>query len=62
VVASLWEVSDEASAALMARFHAALAAGEPVDRALKKAQAAIQEQNADWKHPYFWAAFAAYRQ
>lgn len=61
VVASLWEVSDEASAALMARLHQAMAAGEPVDRALRSAQLALQETDPKWKHPYFWAAFAAYR-
>ena len=61
VVASLWEVSDAASAALMVELHRALAAGQPVDRALRAAQQALPQQNEDWSHPYFWAAFAAYR-
>lgn len=61
VVASLWEVSDEASARLMAALHRELARGEPVDRALRAAQAATRAASPEWEHPYFWAAFAAYR-
>jgi CHAT domain-containing protein len=56
VVASLWPVNDEATAALMERFYRHLAAGEPVARALRKAQVAVLQQ-PERSAPYFWAAF-----
>jgi len=53
IVASLWSVDDEATAALMQAFHANLAA-------LNKREALRQAQittRASFSHPYFWAAF-----
>lgn len=63
VVASLWEVSDEASAALMEAFYRALREDPErrVDQALARAQGALRAQREDWRHPYYWAAFSAYR-
>jgi CHAT domain-containing protein len=67
VLASLWEVSDEASAALMGHFHAALQdmkqVGQlaAVDQALSRAQATLRRERPEWEHPFYWAAFVAYR-
>lgn len=54
LVVSQWMVQDEAAAILMAAFYAHLAAGQPVDAALRLAQLSVQTQYA---HPYYWAPF-----
>jgi hypothetical protein len=54
VVASLWEVDDRATAALMKRFYRALEAGETVASALRSAQLAAREERPE---PFFWAGF-----
>jgi CHAT domain-containing protein len=61
VVASLWEVSDEASAALMEEFHLQLAKTGRVDQALAAAMTKTRSAKGDWAHPYYWAPFAAFR-
>ena len=55
VLSSLWRVDDTATVRLMASFYHALAAGETVSAALRRAQAALREQGQT--HPYAWAAF-----
>lgn len=57
VVASLWGVSDEATAELMARFYRAMEVDRmPPAAALRAAQ--IQMWRLDhWSSPYYWAAF-----
>jgi CHAT domain-containing protein/tetratricopeptide (TPR) repeat protein len=66
VVASLWPVSDEASALLMKQFYAHWieGAGEEVTKAqaLQEAKRWLREQRDDrghhrYAHPYYWAAF-----
>jgi len=69
VVASLWSVSDQATAELMARFHRHYAAGLPKDEALRQAQIELihepirmttaqgQTVETDASAPFFWAAF-----
>jgi CHAT domain-containing protein len=57
VVASLWQVSDAATAELMERFYRALF----VDRlrpaaALRSAQLDLS-RDARWSAPYYWAGF-----
>jgi CHAT domain-containing protein len=52
VLASLWAVSDAATAALMDHFYAALADGMRPDVALRHAQQQIWE-----RYPLDWAAF-----
>lgn len=52
IVATLWSVDDEATAALMARFYAALAAGADPVRALAESRVA-----APHAHPFYWAPF-----
>jgi len=54
VVASLWQVDDEATNTLMAAFHERLAGGATALAALQQAQ---QETRARYAHPYYWAAF-----
>lgn len=69
VVASLWNVTDQVTAELMARFHRHRADGKPTDEALRAAQielirnpvritlASGQTVETDASAPFFWAAF-----
>ena len=58
VVASLWEIDDEASKELMAKFYDHMLGQEQMTpaAALRAAQNDIMKQDR-WRHPYFWAAF-----
>jgi CHAT domain-containing protein len=57
VVATLWEVDDRASAALMGRFYAALLQrGASAPAALGDAQRWMR-QDPRRRHPYYWAAW-----
>ena len=57
VVASLWKVEDEATAALMKRFYQKmLQEGLPPAKALRMAQLDVRQQKR-WQSPYYWAAF-----
>ena len=57
VVASLWKVSDVATARLMAEFYRAMEKdGMPASAALRVAQIKMLKQER-WQDPYFWAAF-----
>ena len=56
-VASLWSVSDEATAMLMTKFYQELASNKVTKaEALQLAQRAVR-QDEKFSHPYFWAAF-----
>jgi CHAT domain-containing protein len=59
VVASLWQVEDVSTAALMRTMYTAFAA-KPSDAAgaLRNAQLALRSERA-YAHPYFWAGFVA---
>jgi CHAT domain-containing protein/tetratricopeptide (TPR) repeat protein len=59
VLATLWEISDAPSAALMQRFYAALRAGRSKDEALREAQVA-QLRRAQGGEPFYWAAYQLY--
>ena len=62
VVASLWEVSDEASAKLMKAFHEQLAKGSALDASIALANAQRETlQTKQWQHPFYWAAFVPYK-
>ncbi len=55
--ASLWYVSDEATALLMSNFYEELAKPDVTKaEALRRAQLAVL-QNEEFAHPYFWSAF-----
>ena len=57
VVASLWKVEDEATAALMTRFYQKmLKEGERPAAALRAAQVEMWQQKR-WRAPQHWAAF-----
>lgn len=59
VVASLWQVPDQATADLMVRFHRHLLAGADRGEALRAAQAELARgaAGAAAQPPYFWAGF-----
>jgi CHAT domain-containing protein len=59
MVASLWKVDDEATAALMSNFHVLLKLGNSKGEALRKAQLQLIRTERT-RHPYFWAAFVLY--
>lgn len=54
VVASLWSVSDESTAALMKEFYQGLKKGEKGAAALREAQLALMKK---YPLPYYWAPF-----
>jgi len=57
VLASLWEVDDESTAALMKRFyHALLSEGRPPAAALRAAQLEMAHEKR-WAAPFYWAGF-----
>ncbi len=57
VVASLWEVDDEATAELMKHFYAGMfEQGLSPAAALRQAQLAMRKQKR-WQEPYYWAGF-----
>jgi CHAT domain-containing protein len=57
VVASLWEVDDQATAALMKEFYTnVLQRGMTPASGLRAAQNSIRQQ-PQWRSPYYWAAF-----
>ena len=72
VVASLWSVTDQMTADLMARFYHHLAAGSSKDEALRMAQIELIHQpvritaangqaiETDASAPFFWAAFQVF--
>jgi CHAT domain-containing protein len=54
LVASLWEIADAGTAALMRNFYAAYIAGAPAAAALAAAQ---RSACASGEHPFYWAGF-----
>ena len=57
VVASLWEVDDEATSEVMAHFYRAMFEGKlPPAAALRAAQLAMV-RTSRWKSPFYWAGF-----
>jgi len=56
VLASLWRISDEATARLMTAFYGHIKEGAAKDEALRLAQCELMEDDAT-AHPFYWAAF-----
>jgi CHAT domain-containing protein len=54
VIASLWEVDDEATSILMKSFYSGLKRGQPKANALRQAQLELAKK---YKEPNYWAAF-----
>ncbi|MEM1261162.1 MAG: CHAT domain-containing tetratricopeptide repeat protein [Pseudomonadota bacterium] len=59
VVASLWQVSDGATAALMARFYEEFRATDDAAEALSQAKRSLRRESR-WRDPYFWSGFVLY--
>ena len=58
LVISLWPVEDKSTNKLMKLFYQYLLKGESKVQALRAAQCQfIQDDNSNYAHPYFWAAF-----
>jgi CHAT domain-containing protein len=57
-VISLWKVDDTATQKLMVDYYNRLIAGTPRDEALRATQRAFIA-DAEYSHPYYWAAFIA---
>ncbi|MHC5009774.1 MAG: CHAT domain-containing protein, partial [Planctomycetota bacterium] len=56
VVASLWDVDDEATKSFMAAFYRYWRAGESTASSLRKAQLHVKRERR-WRHPRYWAAW-----
>jgi CHAT domain-containing protein len=56
VLASHWQVSDQATSRLMMEFMRRWRAGEPRAKAWREAQLSLL-RSKDFSNPYFWAAF-----
>ncbi len=54
IVASLWQVDDDATTLLMQTFYRRLEAGDSKRHALREAQLVTRKK---YPHPFFWAAF-----
>ena len=58
VVASLWDVDDDATRVLVTAFYDAWRSGNSPAAALRKAQAVVREKkDRNWSHPAYWAAW-----
>jgi CHAT domain-containing protein/Tfp pilus assembly protein PilF len=57
VLVSLWEINDRSTSHFMSAFYEALREGNSKDEALQASILALR-QSPEWRHPYFWAAFA----
>ncbi|MCT7991974.1 CHAT domain-containing protein, partial [Laspinema olomoucense] len=57
-IATLWQVSDESTAALMVRFYQELAQGEGITKAeaLRRAQVSLLQEGR-YRTPYFWSPY-----
>lgn len=60
VVAGLWNVDDESTAALMTAMYGALAAGQPPAAALRTAKLSLLHGRSTWRRPFHWAPFQTY--
>ena len=60
VVAGLWDVDDQSTAALMDRLYAAIARGEPAPSALREAKLALIAQGGHVAKPYYWGSFEVF--
>jgi CHAT domain-containing protein len=56
VVASLWNIDDEATGTLMVEFYKAARAGRRLDDALRSAMLAVKKAPGN-ASPYYWAGF-----
>ena len=57
VVASLWEVSDLATAELMKKFYAGMLQRKLTPAAALRAAQLEMSRDSRWASPYYWAGF-----
>jgi CHAT domain-containing protein len=60
VVAGLWDVNDQSTAALMDVLYRELAAGKPPAAALRAAKLSLIQSPRNLRKPYYWAPFQLY--
>jgi CHAT domain-containing protein len=60
VIAGLWDVNDQSTAALMDVLYRELAAGKPPAVALRSAKLALIASPGNLRKPYYWAPFQLY--
>lgn len=60
VIAGLWDVNDQSTAALMDVLYRELAAGKPPAAALRAAKLSLIESPGNLRKPYYWAPFQLY--
>jgi CHAT domain-containing protein len=60
VVAGLWDVNDQSTAALMDVLYRELAAGKPPAAALRAAKLSLIASSGNLRKPYYWAPFQVY--
>jgi CHAT domain-containing protein len=60
VIASLWDVNDRSTAALMGDLYAVLARGSTPADALRSAKLALLHSGTVWRKPWYWAPFQIY--
>jgi CHAT domain-containing protein len=60
VIAGLWDVNDQSTAALMDVLYRELAAGKPPAAALRAAKLSLIESQGNLCKPYYWAPFQLY--
>ena len=58
VIATQWQVHDEATSMLMGYFYRNLKEGMPYSQALSQSQMQLADSEA-FAHPYYWSAFEA---
>lgn len=60
VIAGLWDVNDQATAALMDVLYREIASGNPAAEALRTAKLSLLRQSSYLRKPYYWGAFQIY--
>ena len=60
VIAGLWDVNDQSTAALMDVLYRELAAGKPPEAALRTAKLSLIASPGNLRKPYYWAPFQLY--
>jgi CHAT domain-containing protein len=60
VIAGLWDVNDQSTAALMNVLYRELAAGKPPEAALRTAKLSLIASKGNLRKPYYWAPFQLY--
>ena len=60
VIAGLWDVNDQSTAALMDVLYRELAAGKPPSAALRAAKLSLIASPGNLRKPYYWAPFQLY--